>query len=196
MNTISEVEIDRLRAFQRQADWLRNSKLLETGKVTFKTTVPLIGSESLFQFEGYDETAFLAVLPVLRQFILQKEPVNFNYIHNLLMAHCDRDDLKEWVKFSLKQWKATFAGLSTKNSVLFNQTASPEKAIQQVFYGYSGLFHVDLKMPANDRQTTVVLNAAMQQAFPVLWNSIRNIESVITIWLDNPSASVPPCPTD
>lgn len=104
--SISDDDLKRLRAFVRQVEWLRNSKLLSTGKVSFKfnTKYSFTTSDMSFEFEGYDETHFLAVMPVLRQFILQKEPVSLFRIHNILMQHCDRKELKDWVRHARKQW--------------------------------------------------------------------------------------------
>ncbi len=193
---IPQDDLKRLRAYERQVEWLRNSKLLSTGKVSFKfnTKYSFTTGETSLEFEGYDETEFLAVLPVLRQFVLQGEPVTLYGIHDVIMKHCERKELTDWVKLARRQWSETLNKLPSDRLVFFHKSSSVDDVIEHLFYGFGGLFHVDLDKPENDEQTIVLLNAALQKAFPKMVNSIFNIDAVIHMWLDDPSKTVPKCP--
>lgn len=200
MTTIDQIpqdDLKRLRAYQRQVEWLRNSKLLATGKVSFKfnTKHSFTTGETSFEFEGYDETEFLAVLPVLRQFVLQGEPVTLFGIHDVIMKHCERDELKDWVKSARSQWSETLNKIPSDRLVFFHKSSSVDEVINHLFYGFGGLFHVDLDKPDNDEQTMMLMNAALQKAFPKMVNAIFNIDAVIHMWLDDPNLSPPKSPT-
>ncbi len=189
--------MEKLRAFQRQAEWLRNSKVLSTGKVQlkFSVTFSMETKDSTHSFQGYDNEQFLAILPVLRQFILNDEPVNMLRIHNLIMKECDREDIKSWVVYTRKGWMETLNGIPSDHLIFFHNCGTVTEAVQQLFYGFGGLFHVQLDEPRLDDQQQLILTAALHKAFPRLWNSIRNMESLIHAWLDDPGFPLPPIPT-
>jgi hypothetical protein len=183
-----------LRAFQRQVERLRKSSILREGKINFKysTKITFPSGEVQQSFEGYDKDAFQAQLPILRQFILQ-EKINFNRIHNIVNQCCERPDLLEWVGFARRQWDRTFTKLPEDN-YFRNQQLSVEEATKKLFYGFGGLFHVDLNVPNEEEEVREIQEAIIQSAFPYLWNSLNNMDSVIHIWLDETTKPVPPAP--
>jgi hypothetical protein len=183
----------RLRAFQRQANWLRRSKLMQAKNVQFKLTLNFVPNEGArWEFEGFDNEHFLAVLPVLRQFVLNEDPVNLCRIHNIIMRYCHSSEIKNWVSYSRREWLDTLNSMPNK-SVLYHFTRfrNVQEIVQNLFHGFGGFFHVDLKADHHPLQTEEVMLAALQNVFPRLWNCIRNVDSSITSWLDKPNDPVP-----
>ena len=185
-----------LRAFQRQVDRLRQSSIVQRGKVTFKysTKITFPTGEMDTNFDGYDAVSFQAQLPLLRQFILQ-DATNFNRIHNILNQCCDRNDLLDWVRYARRKWMETLSRLPVDDHRFFQDASDDvEAAIEKLFYGYGGLFHVDINEPDEEEKVREVQEATLQHAFPYFWNCLNNMDSVIHIWLDEPTKTVPPLP--
>jgi hypothetical protein len=186
-----------LRAFQRQVNRLRQSSIVQSGNVTFKysTKITFPTGEIDTGFEGYDKVAFQAQLPLLRQFLLQ-DSINFNRIHNLVNQCCDRQDLLDWTRYARKKWADTLARLPFDSHRFFHgANQSVEDAVEKLFYGYGGLFHVDINEPDEEENVREIQEATLQNAFPYFWNCLNNLDSVIHIWLDEPAKTVPPLPT-
>lgn len=187
-----------LRAFQRQVDRLRKSSIVQSGKVTFKysTKITFPSGEIDTGFEGYDKVAFQSQLPLLRQFLLQQDTINFNKIHNIVNQCCDRQDLLDWTRYARRKWMETLARLPVDDHRYFHgANQSVEDAVEKLFYGYGGLFHVNIDEPDEEEKVQEIQSATLQNAFPYFWNCLNNLDSVIHIWLDEPSKPVPPLPT-
>jgi hypothetical protein len=187
----------RVRAFQRQVNRLRQSCIVQCGGATFKystkITFPTVQIDS--SFEGYDKVAFQAQLPLLRQFLLQ-DSINFNHIHNIVNQCCDRRELLEWTRYARETWSATLNRLPIENHRFFHgANQSVEAAAEKLFYGYGGLFHVNVNEPDEEEQVREIQEATLQRAFPYFWNCLNNLDSVIHIWLNDPTRHVPPLPT-
>jgi hypothetical protein len=58
------------------------------------------------------------------------------------------------------------------------------------------LFHADINEPDEEEKVREIQEATLQHAFPYFWNCLNNLDSVIHIWLDEPSKNVPPLPKD
>lgn len=186
-----------LRAFQRQVNRLRQSSIVQSGKVSFKysTTITFHSGEIDTSFAGYDPEAFQAALPILRQFFLQ-DHINFNRIHNILNQCCDRQDLLEWTRHARRKWLETLGRLPVDEHRYFHDAKDDvASAVQKLFYGYGGLFHADVHRPDEEEQVREIQEATLQNAFPFFWNCLNNLDSVIHIWLDEPMKPVPPIPT-
>ncbi len=186
-----------LRAYQRQVNRLRQSSIVQSGGVTFKysTKITFPTGQIDSSFEGYDKVAFQAQLPLLRQFLLQ-DSINFNRIHNIVNQCCDRQDLLAWTRYVRKKWSETLGRLPINDHRFFhgaNQTV--EAAVEKLFYGYGGLFHVNVNELDEEEQVREIQEATLQNAFPYFWNCLNNLDSVIHIWLDEPTKTVPPLPT-
>lgn len=186
-----------LRAFQRQVNRLRQSSIVQSGGVTFKysTKITFPTGQIDSSFDGYDKVAFQAQLPLLRQFLLQ-DSINFNHIHNILNQCCDRQDLLSWTRYARKKWMETLNRLPVSDHRFFhgaNQTV--EAAVEKLFYGYGGLFHLNVNEPDEEEQVREIQEATLQHAFPYFWNCLNNLDSVIHLWLDEPTKPVPPLPT-
>jgi hypothetical protein len=191
--TLPASDLARLRAFQRQADWLRRSKLMQSKNIKFKLSLKFVREEGTkWEFEGYEREHFLAVLPVLRQFVLKGEPVHLFNVHNVIMRSCDRKEIRNWVSYARQEWSDALKSMP-KNSILFAlaQFRDVDDVVQKCFYGFGGLFHVDLESELLPMQTEEVMLAALQKVFPRLWNCIRNMDASITSWLDKPNEPVP-----
>lgn len=187
-----------LRAFQRQVDRLRKSTIVQGGKVTFKysTKITFPSGDIETAIEGYDEVAFQSQLPILRQFLLQRDTINFNRIHNLVNQCCDRQELLEWTRYARKTWMDTLARLPIDEHRFFHDAKlNVEDAAEKLFYGYGGLFHVNPQEPLEEESVREIQEATLQHAFPYLWNCLNNLDSVIHLWLDEPSKPVPSLPT-
>ncbi len=187
-----------LRAFQRQVDRLRKSSIVQIGSVTFKysTKLPFPSGEIETGFEGYEKVAFQSQLPLLRQFILEQDTINFNKIHNIVNQCCDRQDLLDWTRYARRKWMETLARLPIDDHRYFHgANQSVEDAVEKLFYGYGGLFHMNIDEPDEEEKVREIQEATLQNAFPYFWNCLNNLDSVIHIWLDEPSKPVPPLPT-
>lgn len=186
-----------LRAFQRQVDRLRQSSIVQSGKGQFKysTTISFTTGEIDTSFEGYDPVAFQSQLPLLRQFLLQ-DTLNFGRIHNIVTQCCDRRDLLEWTSYAYTRWKETLKRLSFGDYRFFHGVNQDvQSAVEKLFYGYGGLFHVDINEPDEEQKVREVQEAMLQNAFPYFWNCLHTLDSVIHIWLDEPTMPVPALPT-
>ena len=187
-----------LRAFQRQVNRLRQSSIVQPGRVTFNytTRITFPSGQAETCFEGYDPVAFQAQLPLLRQFMLQQDKISFRKIHNILYPCCDRAELLSWVRYAMKEWNETLAQLPREEHRYFRNTnQTVEEAVEKLFYGYGGLFHADLDDPAEEEEVREIQEATLQHAFPRLWNALHTLDSVIYLWLDAPNDPVPPLPT-
>lgn len=187
-----------LRAFQRQVDRLRKSSIVQNGKVTFKysTKITFPSGEIDTGFEGYEKVAFQSQLPLLRQFLLQQDTINFYKIHNIVNQCCERQDLLDWTRYARKKWAETLARLPIDDHRFFHgANQSVEDAVEKLFYGYGGLFHADINEPDEEEKVREIQEATLQNAFPYFWNCLNNLDSVIHIWLDEPTKTVPPLPT-
>jgi hypothetical protein len=186
-----------LRAFQRQVNRLRQSSVVQAGRVSFKfsTKITFPSGQVQTDFEGYDRVAFQAHLPLLRQFLLQQDVINFNRIHNIVNMCCDRPDLVGWARFARAKWMETLARLPTDDHRYFHgATQTVEEAVEKLFYGFGGLFHVNINEPDEEAAVGAIQEATLQTAFPYFWNCLNNMDSVIHIWLDEPTTPVPPLP--
>ena len=195
--TLTDKESRTLRAFQRQVDRLRDSSLNPSGPLTMKTSVSLSLDTGKVetQFEAYDKTKFQAQLPILRQFILQ-DVVNFNHVHNLIEKYCDRTELKEWNRLTRQKWIEALKGMPIESHQYFHgATQTVEQAVESLFYGYGGLFHVDMDKPPESETEREIRETTVQNAFPDLWTCLHNMHAVINLWLDEPTREVPPLPT-
>lgn len=191
-NTLPTNDLARLRAFQRQTDWMRRSRLMQAKNVKFSLSLNFVPKKNpIWQFEGFEKEHFLAVLPVFRQFVLNDEPVHLYSIHNVIMRYCNRQEIKAWVVYARGEWKETLESMPNSILYAFTQFKSIDEIVQKYFYGFGGLFHLDLEPEINPLQSEEVMLAALQKAFPRLWRCILNIDSSITSWLDKPNEPVP-----
>lgn len=187
-----------VRAFQRQVNRLRQSSIVQSGKAAFRYTTKITFPFGQIDtgFEGYDSVALQSQLPILRQFLLQQDKINFNRIHNIVNQCCDRQDLVEWARYARRKWIETMTRLPMDDHRYFhvaNQTV--EEAVEKLFYGYGGLFHANIHEPDEEEKVREIQEATLQHAFPYFWNCLNNLDSVIHIWLDDPTKAVPPLPT-
>lgn len=186
-----------VRAFQRQVERLRRSSIVQAGKAQFKysTKITFPTGQIDTSFAGYDPIAFQSQLPLLRQFLLQQDAINFYRIHNIVNQCCDRQELLGWTRYARGKWKETLARLPIDDHRFFhNAQDDVEAAVEKLFYGYGGLFHADIHEPDEQEKVREVQEATLQHAFPHFWNCLNNLDSVIHLWLDAPNKPVPPLP--
>lgn len=185
-----------IRAFQRQVVRLRNSSIVSEGKVrlSLTTNISLPSGEVTKSFEGYDRERFQAQLPILRQFILSDE-ISFNHIHNIMNRCCDRSELVSWIRYARRKWDERLASLPEKVNRHFpSAIISVDEALKRVFYGYGGLFHVDIHEPEEDLSIRAIEDEMLHGAFPYLFWCLNVFDSAIHWWLDEPGEEVPPLP--
>lgn len=187
----------KLRAFHRLVDRLRKSAIGRQRKVQISTSTnfDFTTGEIATSMSGYDEEAFQAQLPILRQFMLNDD-VSFNHICNLLYQRCPRPELLAWVKEARKRWKENLAEVpEAMHRHLHQATTSLEEAVEKLFYGYGGLFHTDIKAPDEEQNVATIERLLLHKAFPKLCWCLNVIDSVIYWWLDQPTLPVPQAPT-
>ena len=196
-NPLTTEEELKLRAFSRQVDRLRNSSIVTQGKLKLsKTTqIDFTTGEIKASFSGYEPDAFHAQLPILRQFILQ-DSVNFGHICNIIYSRCSRSELKVWIAEARKKWNEKLQELpSAVDQNLHGAVSSLEDALHRLFYGYGGLFHVDINAPDEEEAVAAIEGALIHAAMPNLWWCLNVVDSVINWWLDAPHEPVPELPT-
>lgn len=193
-SSLTKEEERRLRAFQRQVDRLRKSSIIQQEKLTVSksTNINFTTGEVTASFSGYDPELFQAQMPILRQFILQ-DSVNFGSICNVVYMKCDREELKAWVAEARRRWKESLKELpDTVDQHLHQVSTSVEDALEKLFYGFGGLFHVNTDAPDDEHSVSAIEGALLHRAFPHLVWCLNVVDSVIHWWLDASSEPVPP----
>jgi hypothetical protein len=194
---LTDEETRKLRAFHRQVDRLRKSTIGQQRKVQVATATHfnLVAGEITTSSSGYDPEAFQSQLPLLRQFVLN-DPVNFGHICNIIFQCCDRQELLAWVKEARKRWNEILAEVpEALHQHLHQATSSLEEALEKLFYGYGGLFHVNIDAPEEEQSVAAVEQALLHRSFPKMCRCLNVLDSVIYWWLDEPTKPVPPVPT-
>jgi hypothetical protein len=192
---LTEQETAILRAYQRQVNRLRGSNLGQSKNVAFSysQTLSNLTGQVDSRYEGYEKDAFQAQLPILRQFLLQNDRVNFYRVHNLINQCCDRQELVDWTRYTLRRWKETLACAPIVDYFfLQSETQTVENAAQKLFHGPGGLFHANIHEPEEEENVRTTQEATLQSAFPQLFNCLHNLDRVIRLWLDEPNETVPP----
>lgn len=155
----------------------------------------MVSGEVTTSFTGYDPELFQAALPILRQFVLADE-INFNRIHNVINQRCNRPELVAWCRYARRKWDEILDTLPDEVHRHFHVEApTVEEALEKVFYGYGGLFHVDIHAPLEEEGMRAIEHGMIHHAFPRLCWCLNVIDSVIYLWLDAAQADVPPVPT-
>lgn len=195
-NSLTSHETNLFRAFQRQVHRLRKSTLLRSGKVSLKKRVDidLVTGEKNLTFSGYDSDALQAQLPIFRQFILRRknDEISFDRIANIVAHKCPRAELCEWIAEAKGLWANAWRRMpSLTDQSMFAVSTSLEEAVDKLFYGFGGLFHVDVNQPDEESATTTIEEALLHEGILHLWRCLNIVDSVIWWWLDQPTASVP-----
>ena len=108
------------------------------------------------------------------------------------MRNCQRDDLREWATEAKRLWDEAFRRVPGSNDqILFGVNTSLEDALDKLFYGFGGLFHVDIDKPDEAESVGAIESALIHGVFPHLWRCLNILDSVINWWLDETSATVP-----
>ena len=196
-STLSQDEELTLRAFHRQVERLRRSSIGRQGQVQVSSTTNFdfrTGNVTT-TFTGFDQDAFQSQLPVLRQFVLN-DAVSFNHICNVIYQRCGRPELLAWVREARRRWNENLQQVpDAMHQHLHKATSSLEDAIEKLFYGYGGLFHVDIHAPKEEENVAAVEQQLLHRAFPKMCWCLNVIDSVIYWWLDAPGETVPAVPT-
>ena len=190
---LTNEETLKLRAFHRQFDRIRRSSIGQAKKVQVKKTTnfDFKTGEISTSFSGYEPEQFQSQLPVFRQFFLQ-DSINFGHICNIIYQKCDREELKAWIAEARKRWQENLRQLPEEfERHLHQATGSVEEAIEKLFYGYGGLFHVDVNAPEEEQAVAAIEGAMLHRAFPRLCWCLNVVDSVIYWWLDAPDEPVP-----
>lgn len=187
-----------LRAFQRQVERLRQSRIVQSGAAAFKytTKIDFLTGKIETDFEGYDADAFQSQLPILRQFILNDD-IRFNRVRKIIHRCCERKELLAWTEYVRVNWRTALARLPIDDHRFFHDAIdNVDNAVRKLFYGYGGLFHVDIHEPGEEEGVREIWEATLQHAFPYLWTCLNQLDSVLYLWLENPNEPVPSVPSD
>ena len=123
------------------------------------------------------------------------EDVHFNRIYNIIYTTCDRDDLKEWAVEALRIWKEGLGRVPDEIDQHFHQVnTSVDEAIEKLFYGYGGLFHVDINDPDEQEKIHAIEESLLHHAIANLFAALKILDCVIIRWLDDPGLKTPPVP--
>lgn len=196
--TLTNHELLTLRAFARQFQRLRECSIIKQGelKLSLTTKLDMMSGEVTGSFTGYDTELFHAALPIFRQFLLNDD-VSFDRIHNIINQCCERQPLLDWTRYAKRKWDEKLASLPDQVHRHFHVTLpTVENALQKVFYGYGGLFHVDVNAPEEETSIVAIQNWMMHHAFPFLCSYLNIVDTVIVWWQDAPTESVPAVPTE
>jgi hypothetical protein len=195
---LTDEETRTLRAFHRQFDRIRRSAIGQQRNVRVSTTTQMNfqTGEITVSASGFDPEAFQSQLPILRQFILN-DPVNFGHVCNIIFQCCDRAELLDQVKEARRHWNEILAEVPEAiHQHLHQATDSLEDALKKLFYGYGGLFHVNIDAPEEENSVSAIEQALLHRAFPKLGWCLNVLDSVIYWWLDAPEKPVPPLSTN
>lgn len=196
-STPTKDEMLALRAFHRQFDRLRQCSIVKQGKLklSLRTHVDMVSGEVTNSFTGYDPELFQAAMPILRQFVLS-DAISFNRMHNVINQRCDRPELVGWCRYAKRKWDEKLVSLPDEVHRHFH-VAPPtvDDALTKVFYGYGGLFHVDIHARQEEEGMRAIEHGMLHHAFPHLCWCLNVIDSVIYWWLDATTAAVPAVPT-
>ncbi len=198
MPELSGDDLLRLRAFRRQFDRIRNSSIGQQRKlqVSKTTKIDLRTGEATVTMSGFDPEKFQSVLPILRQFVLKKEPINFFRVCKIIREHCPRPELVALVDEAERRWNEILADVPQGlDQHLHLAASSLEEALQKLFYGYGGLFHVDIYADEEQAAVATVEQVMLHSAFPKLGWCLNVVDNVIRWWLEAPHESVPPVPS-
>ncbi len=123
------------------------------------------------------------------------DDITFGHICNIIYPNCDRPELQAWVREARKKWKETLRKVpEAMHQYLHQATSSLEEAIEKLFYGYGGLFHVNIHAPEEEQSVAAIEELLLHNAFPELLWCLNVIDSVINWWLDATTETVPPVP--
>jgi len=193
---LTEEETLKLKAFQRQFDRIRNSAIGQARNIRLSKSVHfnLVTGEVTSEFSGYDPELFQSLLPLLRQFFLN-DAIGFYHVCNIIYQKCDRNELKAWIAEARRRWQENLASLPAEVDQHFHSANSTlAEAMQKVFYGYGGLFHIDIHAPHEDEAIKAIETELLHRAFPRLCWCLNVVGSVIYWWLDAPATEVPAVP--
>jgi hypothetical protein len=197
-SSLTDNELLALKGYSRQVDRLRQCSIVKQNGVnlSIRTSINLFSGEATHSFSGYDTESFQAALPILRQFML-KDEINFNRIHNIINQRCDRQKLLDWSRYAKRNWDEILDTLPDLVHRHFHVSApTVEGALRKVFYGYGGLFHVDIHAPREVEGMRAIEHGMLHRAFPKLFWCLHVIDSVIYLWIDKPTEPVPAVPTN
>jgi len=193
---LTESDQLKLRAFQRQVNRLRRGSIAQKYFYS-KITIDLDSrtGQITASYSGYEPEAFQSQLPIFRQFILQGEPVNFYHICNIIEKECGRSELRSWERHARLKWKQILDETPDPMFKLVHEaTVTVDEALERLFYGYGGLFHVKVEAPEEEELVAVIEQSLLQEAFPKLCWCLSTIDIVINLWLDAPQEAVPQVP--
>lgn len=208
-HSLPESVVDRLRTFQLCTEQLYKRRLVQAPKTTKFTAHFAFGpeQEGRTAFEGHDEDDLRSFAVDLRKFVMVGEQMNLGKTAGLIHRHCDRRELVEWSDLTARSWRdvlnkphpsfsITINGENSPCSKLSDGTRAPLTVLQAwntLWYG--GVFHADPTQVKRFRSLSPASVATIQMiaetSIRPLVSHIRNIDAVITYWLDKPNEPVP-----
>ena len=196
LNELGATETEQLSLFEQRVEDLRNSGLANAGatSLTVRMTFGEVPGQSA-GFEGYNEDQFRSFMQTLRQFTMEKEPVFFYRICNIVRRRCTRTELLEWTNAARHLWAKTMKS-SRVGLQVGSKAFDVEKGMELLWYG--GFAHSDTgrcqeweRLSPGGRATVRFI---VQHSITELLKCLHIIDSVIFLWLREPSMRVPPVP--
>lgn len=201
MSSLTSQQESALQLFMQRLNELLESSIVQSKKTKVGGMDETVFGEkpaTAVVFDGHKKEDFLAFFSTFRQFTMEKEQaVYFKDVCKIVLAHCDREELKDWVNFALKRWDKLLDSMPGIQFVLDGESYTNRKLLK--LWLYSGRFHTDIdkadrwnslpEMARNDAELS------LQALVPKLVNCLVIVGSVIRWWREATTEAVPAAPT-
>lgn len=201
MTTLDSEKEQKLRLYMKQLQKLHDSKIVTEPITNIKVeTLTLFGTGggTICDFQGYDETEYIAFFTTFRQFTMPSErAVGLKRVCGIIKDECDRTELVDWVNYAEQAWDKL---MDSPTSVRINMDGVGSSYYELLrLWLYSGRFHTDVdkaeKWESMPEPMRMEAEATLQARIPNLVNCLTTVGTVVLWWLDEPDAEVPPLPS-
>jgi hypothetical protein len=130
---------EQLTLFLARVDKLRKTRFVQEPGALSLRIAQKQGEPMTIESEEPDEEVVQACLPILRQFLMDGEPINLNLMYKLCLAHIDNIKAQDDIKTAAEAWKRR----QKKGGLLFvhNDKVITPEYIKYLYLAYE--FHSD-----------------------------------------------------
>ena len=197
MSELTDKQKSCLRLFMQRLQELLDSRIVKSEKKAIGVVAETLfgeNPETTVVFDGYDKEDFVAFFSTLRQFTMPtEEAVYFEDVGKIVLANCDRAELKQWVQHAQTRWNALLDSTPIVKFNLDGEDYTNRKLLK--LWLYAGRFHTDIgKADRWDSLPELAQRDAelsIQALTPKLMNCLVIVGSVIRWWRDEPDEAVP-----
>ena len=192
MTPLTPTQAEYLRLFRGKVADLRHRSLLQRSE----TLELQIRPELPTGLSGVSEDELRALLALLRQFYLHKEPTTLDKISTIIKMECERPELCGWADHAMKGWKATLESKPLGIRLLHDHAYTVREAMDLLLY--TQVIHADRTKSRILRPEDTITQGFLRQIVVVSLDRLCHcpvlIDRVIWHWLDAPIEPVPDVP--